>query len=58
MKGYGKVFIRQCGVDDLVAMLGQVHRLDAARHRLPAAEEKDFHSNIVALKEARAVVPA
>ncbi len=38
-----KVLVWQLGVDDLVAVVLQVRRLDAARHRLPAVEEEDFH---------------
>ena len=41
--GQGEVFIRQFRVDDLVAVLDQKGRLDAARDRLPAVEEEDFH---------------
>ena len=41
--------------DDLVTVILQVRRLNAAWHRLPAVEEKDFHSSIVALEGAHAV---
>ena len=56
-EGFGKVIVGKCGIDNLVAMLGQVGRLDAAWHRPPAVEEKDFHSSIVALGEGHALVP-
>jgi len=39
LDGQGKVFIRQLRVDDLVTVLGQVSRFDAARNRLPAVQE-------------------
>ena len=39
----GEVLVGQFGVDDLVAVPGQLGRFDAARDRLPAVEEEDFH---------------
>ena len=38
-----EVLVGQLRVDDLVAVLGQEGRLDAAWDRLPAVEEEDFH---------------
>ena len=44
--GQDEVFIRQLRVDDLVAVLGEDGRFDAARDRLPAVEEEDFHRRV------------
>jgi hypothetical protein len=41
--GLLEVLVRQLGIQDGVATLGQVGRFDAARNRLPAVEEEDFH---------------
>src|SRR5262245_27104929 len=53
----GEVFVRQFRVDDLVAVLGQVARLDPARDRLPAVEEEDYHGVFVASVSGGAVKP-
>ena len=45
--GLGEVVIRQFRIDDLLAMPGQERRFDAARNRMPAVEEEDFHGGIV-----------
>jgi hypothetical protein len=44
----GEVLDRQLWVDDLVAVLGQEGRFNAARNRLPAVEEEDFHEVVIA----------
>ena len=46
--GLVEVVVGQLRVDDLVAVL-QEGRLDAARDRLPAVKEEDFHEDIVYL---------
>ena len=46
LDGLGEVLVGQLRVDDLVAVLGQEGRLDAAWDRLPAVEEEDFHRRI------------
>jgi hypothetical protein len=38
-----EVVIIKGRIDDLVAVILQVARLDAARVRVPAVEEQDFH---------------
>jgi hypothetical protein len=43
-----EVLVRQLRVDDLVALLRQERRLDAARDRLPAVQEEDLHGVVVA----------
>jgi hypothetical protein len=39
----GEVLVRQCGVENLVAVRLQEARLNAANHRVPTVEEQDFH---------------
>jgi len=46
--GIGEIFVRQLGIDDLVAVLGQLRRLHAAWDRLPAVQEEDSHGVVVA----------
>ena len=41
--GLGEILVRQLRIDDLVAVVFQEGRLDAAWNRLPAVEEEDFH---------------
>jgi hypothetical protein len=41
--GFRHVVVRELRIDDGVAVLGEVRRLDAAWDRLPAVQEKDFH---------------
>src|SRR5262249_46650327 len=43
-----EVFVGEGRVENFVAMLVQVGRLDATRDRLPAVEEEDFHGVVVA----------
>jgi hypothetical protein len=43
--GLVEVVVIEGRVDDLVAMIGEVGRLDAARNRMPAVEEEDSHRN-------------
>ena len=38
-----EIIVVEGRVDDFKAVLGEVGRFDAARHRVPAVEEKDFH---------------
>src|ERR1022692_792916 len=45
--GQDKVIIWQLRVNDLVAVLGQERRLDAAWYRLPTMKEEDGHGGIV-----------
>ena len=54
LDGLGEVFVGQCRVDDLVAVLRQEGRLDAARDRLPAVEEEDFHDARLHVASCRA----
>src|SRR5262249_13357298 len=45
--GLLEILVRQLRVEDFVAVLGQVGRLDAAWDRLPAVEEEDSHGGIL-----------
>jgi hypothetical protein len=45
--GLGEDLVRQPRVDDLVAVLGQEGRFDAAGNGLPAVEEEDYHGVII-----------
>jgi hypothetical protein len=38
-----EILIPQLRVDDPVAVMGEERRFDAARNRLPAVENQDFH---------------
>jgi hypothetical protein len=42
-KSGGEVIVIEGRVDDFVAVLGEVRRLDAAWDRVPPVEEEDFH---------------
>ena len=60
--GLGDVLVRQGRIDDGVAVPNEVGRFDAAWDRVPAVEEQDSHSSILALvgmdaDAADAVVP-
>jgi len=37
-----EIVVNEGRIDDFVAVVLQAGRLDAARHRIPAVEEKDF----------------
>jgi hypothetical protein len=39
LDGHSEILVRQLGVDDLVAVLGQEGRFDAAWNRLPVVED-------------------
>ena len=43
--GLIEILVVQGGIQDLVAVLGQVGRLDAARCRLPAMKEENYHQS-------------
>jgi hypothetical protein len=42
LDGLGEIIVRQNRIDDLMAVLRQVLRFDAAWDRVPAVEEEDF----------------
>jgi hypothetical protein len=41
-----------------VAVILEICRLHAARNRVPAVKEEDFHANILSLLSRRRTVPA
>jgi hypothetical protein len=43
--GLVEVVVIEGRVDDLVAVIGEVGRLDTSRNRMPAVEEEDLHRN-------------
>jgi hypothetical protein len=48
-----EIFVRQRRVDDFTAVLCQEGRFDAARDRLPTAEEDDSHLEALSLSLAK-----
>jgi hypothetical protein len=46
--GLGEILVGQLRVDDGMAVVLEVGRLDATRDRLPAVKEENFHEGIVA----------
>jgi hypothetical protein len=43
LEGFLEVLVVEIGIDDLVAVVLQVGRFDAAWDRVPAVKEEDFH---------------
>jgi hypothetical protein len=42
-----EILVTQLRIDDLMAVLRQIGRLDVARDRLPAVQEENYHEGIV-----------
>ena len=46
LDGLGEIYVRRRGVDDLVAVVFRVRRLDAADHRVSTVKEEGFQETV------------